>query len=590
MYGGTTRRYWETIRRLRFEQARHQLGRRLAVFLPQPALPQVPQPLPLVARWGPRVTRIRPEVDAAVLDGRFSFWGQERRLNLSRPWVAEDLGRSWNYPVHYFDFFPGLVDGGGRDAPAEMHNPRTGATTLEHRASVQSLVERWLDVHPPGTGIAWDPYPTALRLVNWIDAASALDARVPEAWRQRFLQSIYVQADWLSQRLERHLLGTHLLKDAKALIVAASVFGDDRSRRWKQAAVPLLQRELRSHVSRDGSHAEPSIMYHCTALEDVLDLLNFPGAVDNELAAELQDVAGRMLEFATAVQTPLGGYPLMGDAWEGGAPSPVQLVAYAERLGLRGPAAPVPGMRLLPQAAIVAWRDARLYVLADVGGVGPPHLSGHGHCDSLSFELWAHEIPIVVDSGTWSYEPGERRQACRSTQAHNTLEIDGREQHEIWSAFRVARRSEVQVLAVTSSTTEALLVPWFDKGVRVCRRFAFEPGTVHIEDRVDGPGTHRIVSRIHLHPDCEVERSGDRLLVRHRRARVAISWGTNSGPAPLVEFLPGKGENTSSVLGSAQSYHASRAGEMRPNAVLQLTFVGELPLASSLDFAVLDPN
>ena len=591
MHEGTTRRYWETIRRLRFEQARHQLGRRLTKFLPQPVASKVPQPLPLAVRWGPRVARVRPEIDPAVLDGRFRYWDQERHLELSRPWEDEDLGKSWTYPVHYFDYLPGLVDGGGVrtvDSAGERTSSQPTAipSGRDRDASLFGFVESWLDAHPPGTGIAWEPYPTALRLVNWVDAIHALGNRAPSIWQQRCLHSIYLQAEWLTRRLERHLLGTHLWKDAKALLIAASVFDDERSRRWKHTAARLLQRELEAHVRQDGSHVEPSIMYHCTALEDLLDLLNFHHAVDAAFGAQIEAVAGRMLEFANSVQTPAGGFPLLGDAWEGGAPSPAELIAYAGRLGLPAPAAPGPGMCSLPQAAVVAWRDARLYVLADVGGVGPPHLSGHGHCDSLSFELWAHATPIVVDSGTWSYEAGDKRHACRSTRAHNTLEVDGREQHEIWSAFRVARRSAVELLAVTPSSVEAALVPWFDKRLRVCRVFTFEPGILRVDDRVEGPDTHRVVSRFHLHPACEMERSGDRLLVRHGHARVAISWPSTS--APHVELLVGASGNSSPTAEPVPSYHAAKAGELRPNAVLQLTFVGELPLVSCLSFTVLD--
>ncbi len=47
---------------------------------------------------------------------------------------------------------------------------------------------------------------------------------------------------------------------------------------------------------------------------------------------------------------------------------------------------------------------------------------------------------MVVDSGVATYEAGPLRAYCRSTRAHNTVEIEGRDQVELWGAFRAGRR------------------------------------------------------------------------------------------------------------------------------------------------------
>ena len=117
-----------------------------------------------------------------------------------------------------------------------------------------------------------------------------------------------------------------------------------------------------------------------------------------------------------------------------------------------------------------------------MGGVGPDHLPGHGHCDSLSFEWWVDGVPIIVDAGTLSYVAGAPRAACRSTRAHNTIEIDAYEQHEMWAAFRVARRATVHARLDSNNVIEADLIPWHDGQIRVTRRFVFGATTVRVED------------------------------------------------------------------------------------------------------------
>ena len=549
------RLYYETIRRLHPEQVRFQVQRRLLGWRRAPSV-DVPQPLRQRALWGPRTARCRLPFAGDVLHGEFRVWGQTRRLDLRQPWTDEALGDSWSYPVQYCEYLGACADRAREDS--------------ELATAIASFLEAWIDAHPPGTETAWDPYPTALRIVSWFDVLHTLGPQVSGASRARILASLYVQARWLNRNLERHLLGTHLLKDLKALLVAGASFDDARARAWHRRALGLLQRELGTQVDVDGAHAEPAPMYHCVALEDVLDLLNFEGALDPAAARLVQGVAARMLRYARDIQTPDGGFPLFGDGWEGGAPATRALLDYATRLGMVLDEAPQPasaarqGMVFYARSGVAVWRQPAFYVAADVGGMGTPHLSAHGHCDSLSFELWMDGAPWIVDSGTWSYAPGPVRQACRSTRAHNTLEIDGKEQHEIWGAFRVGRRSTVHAERLSPQVVEATLVPWFERSLRVRRRFEVGDACLKLHDHVEGSRNHTVRSRFHLHPDCAVERDGERL---------AVCRGTG---VLVLEFTPGTRYEIHPA-GTSAGGHARVAGEVQPNAVVVATHDGALP-------------
>jgi uncharacterized heparinase superfamily protein len=542
----TAVRVARTVRHLKPEQVAQRALRRVRAAR-GPA--SAPVGLDLRGGWEPRVRRCQSGADAQVLAGEFEFWGTRRRLPLDRAWLATDLGLSWNYPVHYHDALPALAE----------------SSAAATRAGVLEFVDAWIAAHPPGSECAWDPYPTALRIVNWFDVLATLGASVPAAWRSRVVASLWLQAAWLERRLERHLLGTHLLKDAKALAIAGAAFGDPAAARWQRRAHTILRRELGRQVRADGGHVEPSVAYHAVALEDVLDLLDFGVGAGTALGAELATAARRMLAYLAAVQTPAGSVPLLGDAGAEASAQPSELFDFAARLGLERPAAPSGGVRWLAASGLAVYRDARQYLLADVGGVGPPHLAAHGHCDSLSFEWWVDGVPIVVDTGTTSYEPGALRDACRATHAHNTLEIDGREQHEIWAAFRVARRARVHARRDGDAAVIAMLRTWHDRGVCIERRFEFGAGGVHIRDRVEGPGTHTLASRLHFHPDCELLREGGVLHVRHGRAAAAIELDV-----PFEVHGPD----------ARRSVHCERLGLARPNAVLEM--VGKsLPWSAS---------
>ncbi|MEQ8661996.1 MAG: heparinase II/III-family protein, partial [Gammaproteobacteria bacterium] len=85
------------------------------------------------------------------------------------------------------------------------------------------------------------------------------------------------------------------------------------------------------------------------------------------------------------------------------------------------------------------------HVVFDCGPVGR---GNHGHLDALSFEYFAGGQALVVDPGRCTYdESGEQnwRVRFRGTAAHNTVEVDGRDQTryeyvEKYGKFRLTGR------------------------------------------------------------------------------------------------------------------------------------------------------
>ena len=91
-------------------------------------------------------------------------------------------------------------------------------------------MQRWVAENPPGVGPGWEPYPTSLRIVNWIKWALAGHALPPGC-----LHSLAVQTRWLCRRLEYHLLGNHLFANAKALVLSLIHISFEHCREWVKA-------------------------------------------------------------------------------------------------------------------------------------------------------------------------------------------------------------------------------------------------------------------------------------------------------------------------------------------------------------------
>src|SRR5690606_37317091 len=88
------------------------------------------------------------------------------------------------------------------------------------------------------------------------------------------VHSLAVQVRWLRRCLEIHLLGNHLIANAKALVFAGLYFSGPEAHRWLATGLRILEREIAEQILPDGGQFERSTMYHALAYEDMLDLVN----------------------------------------------------------------------------------------------------------------------------------------------------------------------------------------------------------------------------------------------------------------------------------------------------------------------------
>lgn len=500
---------WHTVRHLKPIQ----IGGRVWFRLRRPKPDLAPTPA-LRARTGPWE---KPATRRPSLTGpeRFRFLNEDG--GLAGGWDDGNHSKLWRYNLHYFD-----------DLNAEGAAERT--------AWHEALIRRWVSENSPGRGTGWEPYPTSLRIVNWIKWSLGGNHLPPEA-----VQSLAVQARWLSRRLEHHLLGNHLLANGKALVFAGCFFQGDEAARWLSRGAAIIEREVPEQILADGGHFELSPMYHSLALEDSLDLANlgrtFPDA-QGRWARAGEMIAGRdkpMRRWLAAMCHPDGEIAFFNDAAIGVAPPPADLEAYASRLGFA--AAEPPAAGLLLESGYARLEAGPAVALVDTARVGPDYLPGHAHADTLSFELSVFGRRVLVNSGTSLYDVGAERHRQRGTAAHNTVLVAEENSSEIWSAFRVARRARPFGRSIEHDGDGTTLSCSHDGYARLrgrpvhCRRLTLRSGGLTIEDILHG-GSHQAEARFHFHPTWIVVSDGS-----HGNAvsdsGQCIEWTADAGAAGL---------------------------------------------------------
>ncbi|ADB40056.1 alginate lyase family protein [Spirosoma linguale] len=402
-------------------------------------------------------------------------------------------GKLWTYHLNYFDFLnqPGLL-------------PKTGLALI-HDFIYQSGSLR--------DGL--EPYPTSLRVMNWIQFLSRHQLQDKTISRH-----LVAQMELVSRRVEYHIGGNHLLENGFSLLLGALYY---RNKRWFAKGSVLVQAELRTQILADGGHYERSPMYHQVLLDQLLTVLLALQADDwhrgqNATFADfLARKAHQMSSWLDSITFRNGDVPMVSDSAFGIAPATNQLRKKAAGLW------PVThncgiemgnsGKQKSTDTGYRMFRQDRYELCVDVGSVGPSEQPGHAHADTFSFVLYADGVPLIVDSATSTYELGPRRAWERSTAAHNTVEVNGINSSEVWASFRVGRRARVIILYDAPDRLTARHDGYRHLGLIHERAWSMEPTGITISDQL--LSLHKSpshvptgVARFHVHPAATVQITG----------------------------------------------------------------------------------
>ena len=401
--------------------------------------------------------------------------GLVRELGDPPGWQHADAPRLWRFHLHYWDWAWGLAADPDR---------------LAARAVFARLWRSWRTSVPFGLGDAWHPYPAALRAWSWcglyrdLVAGSDIEAE--------FVAGLADNAGFLRRHLEYDVGGNHLIKGLKGLAGLAVFFADEQLLRL---AVRRLSRQLARQVLADGGHFERAPAYHCQVLADLIDMADLLLATGRAPADELSTATDRMRSWLGAVLTPDGQVPLLNDGYPVGA----ELLT-----ALRPGPIPDGSLFVLPATGLVRAVAGDWHLLADVGPPCPSSLPAHAHADTFGCLLHVGQDPLLIDTGTSTYEPGAARRHERSTAAHSTVQVDGADSTEVWGVFRAGRRARVSDINARADSSGITCEAVHD-GFRSLRgrplhrrRWSLTSSGLRVDDTVTGQGRHEIVIRWQL--------------------------------------------------------------------------------------------
>ena len=462
-------------------------------------------------------------------------------------------------------------------------------------AWIRRLLDDW-----PGVGDLFERNGLAVRQIQW---------------HQQYLAAL---------RSRGSSANNHVVAEAAGQLVASCAFPwFPESDRWRRTSARLLERELLRNTFPSGINRELASDYHCFVAE-----LGFLAAVEAEASGHPLNLAawqrlGAMADSAAALLDQRMRPPRQGDSDEGralllDAPTPnswPSLLALADALVGRLDWWPQPPAEagsaiigaLMPARRLIEGRpaqrpsrfgDAGITLLRTTGEHeiwcrcdGGPHgflsIAAHAHADALSVEVRYAGVDILADPGTYCYH-GERawRSYFRSTIAHNTAELGGRNSSVDGGPFMWVRHADAREIEVLDDgdiarwTAEHRGYASLDPSALHRRSVLLDRASrsIDIVDQIEGDH-HDLRLAFHFGPDVQVELSESGAVLGWPEAATP---GTAQMELPLgLQWSLHRGE-TDPILG----WYSAGLGRRVPafSLVGRGRNVAGAPLATRLEF------
>lgn len=499
---------------------------------------------------------------SCVASGRIRFFGREFRFDTIPDWHADPVsGRGWP-PVFHADvpIHEGGATYGDVKYVWELNRHQflidlAKSAFLDgnddHRAALLAYVRDWTARNPCGIGVNWaSPLEPAFRVYSWLWAYHLLSAsaRLAPDDEILWLTAFHDHGRFLHRHLEHYASPyNHLVNEAAALFMLGCLFDElAEAAAWKARGRQVLEATLPSQFHADGGSVEQSAFYHHATLGAYLLAALLGRENDAPLSTPVWAAIERAIAFSMALQQPDGSTPPIGGA-DDGKPirmehrplwdfRPYQAIGAVlfERADFRQAAGDFPedalwllgpaGLASFERLAAVepplatglsdsgyflsrsSWAADADYLLLDCGeqahGVRRDRIATavHGHADCLSLIVWLSGRPVLVDPGFYCYNGDpEWVSHFRRTRAHNTVQIDGRDQATYLGKMAWCHAYRAEIEAWSASRDTPLLTGTHDGyrdlpggSVRHRRTAWLRPaGYVVILDQLHAAGVHQ---------------------------------------------------------------------------------------------------
>jgi hypothetical protein len=356
--------------------------------------------------------------------------------------------------------------------------------------AASNMMQRHLEMGLRMCAIWMDPYYAFLNSVSFTPDAHADFVRgvLGHEWRMNKLVSDFVSSKSMPSNRE--------VIEAAGLGNAAILFPEFKeSDKWLKQSFVLIDYSLANTIYPDGAENELAPGYAQWTLSYYQVLARTAKANNAWTSPGYIDKMKNIHIFNMYLQDPNGLLPPTNDSDPSGASfneaystwgdSEFQYFATNRTQGK----APVATSYKFPWAGFnvmrSGWDISANYLFFKNGPIG----AGHGHEDELNLHLVAYGKTLLPDPGSYTYDASEMRFYVTSTQAHNTISVDGKQQHRLNIPSELISTAPSTKPWMTSDYAD-YAAGWYDNGYEK-RIYQAPPKTSYWDGIKDFTATHK---------------------------------------------------------------------------------------------------
>lgn len=424
-----------------------------------------------------------------ILGHKIRIFGREYNFGEKIDWHYDPVtGKSWKKSYYSSYNYCGASRTGDIKYPWELNRHQYFITlgkaywlTKDEKYAKEftDQIISWINENPVEVGINWvSALEIAIRIISWVIGYHFFrhSAYFQKECMKDSVKYLFLQGRHLRENLsiDWPFRNNHIIGETCALCILSMLFPEFRpSRGWLDTSLRILYKEIKTQFYEDGVNREQSTAYHRFVLDFLFLVVLWASKSSVQIKDELRNQVEKMLNYQMYLVTPNGRFPSIGDD-DGGrgirisesrgfwdlrdwlavgavffnrpdfkfvARAPCEEVFWligAEGIisfqEMKEEKPPKDSMAFLEGGHFIIrsdWDNEADYLFLRCGefGLVGEGRCGHAHCDMLSFVLFKNGLPLIVDSGTFTYY-GERteRDYFRQTGSHNIIKIDGVEQ------------------------------------------------------------------------------------------------------------------------------------------------------------------
>lgn len=443
----------------------------------------------------------------------------------------------------------------------------------KYAEEIVSQIDNWINENPLMYSINWTcAMDVAIRAINWLYAVNMImdSQSIGAPFITKFTKSLYEHGFFIFRNLEKGYpySKNHYASDIAGLLFLGQFFIDTgEGEKWWNFALREFFSEVRQQILPSGVHFERSTSYHRLMTElffySYLLLKRVGAGIPPDIRYRVQS----MFDFILYYSRPDGSAPNFGDN-DNGRVLPFIRYCFDDHRYLLSSASiefssplykkysdglsvdafflmdanaatrfnaicSTPdklSSRFFPDAGFCSIRHGDFYMLitnSEISGFPDTKRNScgtHTHADLLSFELAIGDSTFIVDPGSYIYTASiQERNQFRGTSCHNTLTVDGLDQHELSEkAFMVSSHASPTALRYTEDENVVVCegahdgYTKLDNPVMHSRSIRLQKGTLVcvIHDQLDFDGQHEFSWHVHFHPEISLTQNADGLIAK----------------------------------------------------------------------------